>query len=93
LFFKAEAKRRSEPSHGPVSGLMLLFYIKPLRPYNPFSAEFRYCPEGGLEKAISGGDPLGSGGEPLHRGAGDPSGWTQDLQQKLAAPKALFATI
>jgi hypothetical protein len=33
---------------------MLLFYIKPLRPYNPFSAEFRYCPEGGLEKAISG---------------------------------------
>jgi hypothetical protein len=72
---------------------MRLFYIKPLRPYNPFSTDFRYCPEGGLEKAISGGDPLGSGGEPWLRGAGDISGWKRDLQQKLAAPKALFATI
>jgi hypothetical protein len=37
-----------------VSDLIRLFYIKPLRPYNPFSADFPYCPEGGLENAILG---------------------------------------
>ncbi len=73
--------------------MIFVDYIKPLAPYNPFSAEFLYCPRGGLINVFIGATlyvvARCSGAQGLTTGLKG----AKNCCVKLAAPKTLFAAI
>ena len=71
----------------------MVFYIKPLAPYNPFSAEFLYCPRGGLKNVFIGAILYVVAGCSGAQGLTTGLKGAKNFCVKLAAPETLFATI
>ena len=72
---------------------MRLSYIKPLAPYNPFSAEFPHCARDGLKNTLIGATLYAVAAHSSAQGLATGLKDAKNCSVKLAAPKALFAAI